>query len=637
LVSFAVNETCAEEGTIVCRGERVSISATLLTNGTYGNPVPNQQIEFFEQTYNTFLGCAQTNPSGIAAIQWIIPTDQPLGISVLNATFRGNQSLALSPSCQWAFITILSHTTISVRVAKDTLAPDDVLTLTATILNDGGMVLPNAYLAVFWNAVRLKTGITDSSGQVSFAINCNSSWGQLGVNQIKVVHERDLCNFTEASEAFFNISIQQLPSNLLLVNPPQNPIELNGSIQSCILLETDGQASSGVPLEVLLDGTLLAYITTNSSGIASLHTDIDSTFSLGPHGLAVRYPGTSRYAPSLLSVEINIVSPSFVKVILPELMIAGTQADIRVEVKDLLGRPLSGASLSLHDLTTGQAIRQPILPDTVLVPIGLQITGKEGPRSFVLNILDSDYLLNRTYTFEGVVWVRPEFKFLYTEIMGYAYPGQEFLVELHLGDFEHDYANTTVNVHTDNTTEFTVLTNLTGVFWIRFVAPKASCLLELLFTYCGSPSEYRLATSMPYTVIVTQKMPVSMTLYDYQMIPPLQQIHVRLVLRALNGSLLAYVAVNFEWLSSRGCVLSGPGGIAEFYLSFPTYAGCFNLSYWIETSRFLFFSAGYTIITLNFLDISSIQGAGILGFMISAGLSILVVSIPVARRRYLLN
>jgi hypothetical protein len=132
-------------------------------------------------------------------------------------------------------------------------------------------------------------------------------------------------------------------------------------------------------------------------------------------------------------------------------------------------------------------------------------------------------------------------------------------------------------------------------------------------------------------------MPVAMQLYDYQTISPLQQIHVRLLIRALNGSFLVGVVTNYEWLSTRRTALSGPGGIAELFLPIPNQAGVFNRSYWIEASRFLLFSAGYTMIGLNPLDIASMEGAGIFGFALSACLSILAISIPAARRRYLLD
>lgn len=637
VLSQTTDNTCAEEGIIVCRGETVTIGATLLQNGTYGNPVPNQQIEFFDQTHNLFLASALTSLSGEAIIEWAVPASQPLGANIINATFRGNQSLALSSSCQWTIITILSHTDINIQVERDTLAPEDTLTFTTSLLNDRGDALPNARVAVLCGTVRLQSGITNATGHVDFAIICNGTWGQLGTNRIRVVHERDMFSFSETAEVVFNVSIQQLPSSLTLVTPPQNQIRLNENLRSYIVLKTNGIALPGAQLEVLLDGTSFDYLSTNGSGAAFVDISIDSRFSLGGHELAVRYPGTSRYLSCFLELQMTIVSPSLVRLVLPELVTTGTEANLTLEVSDLIGRPLSGAFLNLRDITTSQVVSELVPVDAVLMNIVFQVTGKEGARRFVLDIVGNDFISNRSYAFDVAVWVRPEIIIVYSDIIGYAYPGQEFLMELHLGDFDSDYVYTPVGVHNGNISDASMLTNQSGVLVVRFAAPRTPGLMTLLFTYPGNPVEYRLATTLCYTVIVTERMPAVMSLFDYQIISPLQQIYVRLLLRALNGSHLVGVIMNYEWLSSRGVILSGQGGIIEMHLPFPSHAGSFNLSYWIETSRFLLFSSGYTIISLDSLDMSSIEGVGIIGFAISACLSVLIVSIPAVRRRYLLD
>jgi hypothetical protein len=272
-----------------------------------------------------------------------------------------------------------------------------------------------------------------------------------------------------------------------------------------------------------------------------------------------------------------------------------------------------------------------------LVNIDFHVLGREGARSFVLDILGNAYVLNKSYTFNTAVWVRPEFNIVYSDIMGYASPRQSFLVDLQLADSECNYVNALVDVRIGNASQTSMRTNQSGIIRVRSSAPEVSAFLEISFVYYGNLTEYRLSASVRYTIVVSEQMPVAIELCDYQLISPLQQICVRFQLRAMNGSLLAGVAMKYKWLSTRGSVLSGQGGIAELHLSFPNQPGSFNLSYWVEASRSLLFSAGYTIISLNSLDISSIEGAGIIGFAVSALLSILVLSIPAARRRYLLD
>jgi len=634
---LGMNTASAEGGDVACRGDDVTITATLLQNGTYGDPVPNQRVHFFDQTHNLFLGSSLTNSDGQAAIEWLISANQPLGVTTINATFLGNQSLALNPSCQWMFITILSPTIISTQVDKYTLASGDLLNFTTVVLSDGGEVLQNAHVTVSCNALQLQSGFTDTSGRIRFAIECNATWSELGVNQIRVAHERDMFAFSEAAETQFNISIDQIPSSLELMNSQPGSIQLNSTLHSYILLKANGLALSGVNLDLLLDGAPLARISTNESGVASIHTNIDSRFSLGSHLLTIRYPGTSRYATCSLGAQMTVVSVSLVRVTLPEFMVIGMQADIRVEVCDSLGRPLIGGMLTLHDLVTGQSIGQTIVPNAVALNLELQVTGKRGVRDFQLDILGNQYIVNTSCRFGAVIWACPKFDIVHADIMGYAYPGQEFLMEIHLGDSECNYTSTTVEIHAGNTSVIHLITNQSGIIVIHLTAPKASGELVLSLTYGGNSSAYRLGATTSYVVIVTETMPSAIELYDYQIVSPLQQLRVRLLLQALNGSLLMGIVVNYEWLATRGAVMTGKGGIAELYLQIPNQPGSFNLSYWIEPSHFLLYSAGYAIISLTPLEFSSIEGIGIVGLAMGVCISIAVVGVPAIRRRYLLD
>ena len=61
LLSSGVGTVSAEENFVAVRGDNVTITVTLLQNGTFGNPVPNQRIEFYDQTNNLLLGIDNTD------------------------------------------------------------------------------------------------------------------------------------------------------------------------------------------------------------------------------------------------------------------------------------------------------------------------------------------------------------------------------------------------------------------------------------------------------------------------------------------------------------------------------------------------------------------------------------------------
>ena len=131
-----MESTSAEEETIVHRGDNVIITACLFQNGTYGDPVQYQIVEFFAESSDDFIGLARTDINGYASIVWDVPNDYPLGSMIMNVTFRGNQSLALLPAYQQISMLVFSSTEIALEVQDYSLAPLDDLCFVVTLVND---------------------------------------------------------------------------------------------------------------------------------------------------------------------------------------------------------------------------------------------------------------------------------------------------------------------------------------------------------------------------------------------------------------------------------------------------------------------------------------------------------------------
>ena len=112
LISVNAGVASADENLVAIRGENVTLSVVLLQNGTYGEPVPEQEIYFFDQTNNQLLGNAITDSNGLASIIWDIPSDYLLGPTIINATFYGNESQFLASSFQNIVLNILADTEI---------------------------------------------------------------------------------------------------------------------------------------------------------------------------------------------------------------------------------------------------------------------------------------------------------------------------------------------------------------------------------------------------------------------------------------------------------------------------------------------------------------------------------------------
>ena len=89
LVTFSSDIVTAEDEIQVIRGSTITITVTVLQNGSSGTPVPNQRIHFFDQTANTLLGSAVSNQNGTVSLDWEIPLNHTIGLTILNATFYG--------------------------------------------------------------------------------------------------------------------------------------------------------------------------------------------------------------------------------------------------------------------------------------------------------------------------------------------------------------------------------------------------------------------------------------------------------------------------------------------------------------------------------------------------------------------
>ena len=206
--SICIQETdvTANEDTLVKRGDTIEISGLLLENVTYGTPVPNQILEFYDQTDNQFLGSALTDVNGYATITWSIPLNHTLGITILNVTFRGNESLYLSPSCQFLLVTILSHTNLQIQVNNVDLAPHDLLEVDVYIEDDEQNPIGNASLYLCINDTIIMTASTNSTGYSHFTAECNDTWLIYGENTISIIYESDLVYYhSRAIESFLII------------------------------------------------------------------------------------------------------------------------------------------------------------------------------------------------------------------------------------------------------------------------------------------------------------------------------------------------------------------------------------------------------------------------------------------------
>jgi hypothetical protein len=185
LISLTSDIVTAEDETQVLRGSTITIQVTILQNGSYGDSVQNQRIHYFDQTSNTFLGSSISDESGIASLDWEIPLDHPLGLTVLNATFYGNESLSLSPSFQRVSILVLAQTHFEVDQIPARLTLGDLLLFNVHLVDDSNISVPNEILEVTLDESHFSFITTNSSGMVGFNTRIDERFS-LGMHSLKI-------------------------------------------------------------------------------------------------------------------------------------------------------------------------------------------------------------------------------------------------------------------------------------------------------------------------------------------------------------------------------------------------------------------------------------------------------------------
>jgi len=628
----------AEGENVVSRGEIITITAQLLQNGTYGDPVVNQKIEFFDQTYDSFLGSDMTDSNGLAYIDWPLPFGHPLGSMMINATFRGNQSLSLSPSCQWMPLTVVSSTTMEIQVEDSDLAPGDDLSLIVRLLNDMSEPLSDASLMVVSDSLPLGSGTTNDTGYASFSFHCNTSWAQLGANTVSVIYEGNLVLFQEGAESSFSVTVEQIATLIEHNNALSDIVTLNDSITLALTLWANEETLPNGLMMVSLDGTAYSSITTNGSGVATLDLQINEEISLNNHTLTIEYTGTDRYSTSTFQIHFIVTSPVLIELLLPEYVITGTELEISVVVQDILNRPIPSASITILDTLTEEAVTKPLTDNNNPTQLLLPITGPRGIREFVITVNEAQYVTNRTYRFSKPIWFRPTLSLNQSNILGFAFPRQEILLVVHLINNNANYSNKLVEIYSINSTLITQsITNQAGIATMAFLAPSSEGHFAVLIACSGNESAYELSVILEYSFTVAKTIPVIIIFEYYEIVPQLKEIHVQLTIQALNGSLLRSIPIRYVWLSASMEINSGNYGLISLQLAIPSTPGSYILSYESEASSSLQSYAGSVAIVIGEADVSAAQGIGIIALAIGSCLSISLVSIPLIRRRYMLT
>jgi hypothetical protein len=633
-----VSPISAEGEISVTRGEEISLSVYLLQNGSYGDPVTSQTIEFFDETYNSFLGASKTNREGMATLNFILDSNHPLGPMIVNATFRGNETYALAPTCQWSVLHVFSSTELQSHTSNEILSSEDELSISVRLVDDQQDPIVNEIITIRTSTKIIVASTTNTTGFASFHLICNESWSVIGDNVLFLTYDGNVSGFLEPSEEILRISIHKNPTTLRLDSSPPVAVLLNSTINLNLSAQSNENVLANAPLQIEIDNLQISEIITNEYGIAELQIRIDSDFSIGIHQITVRYSGTFRFDESYLTFQISVTTPVQFHVVVSEIIKVECNTIIGLQVYDLLHRPISEGFVNLFDMTAGIEAGSYILTSESTNNIEFTARGPNGLHDFRANITGNPFLTNQSCIFQLEVWSSTAIIISKSNILGYASPYQNVLVSFQLKDYQGPLPNRAVRILVENNTILNeITTEEKGSISILYRASNVEGLHTITIIYDGNESLYELRTTLNYNFIINKVIPARIEIVEYSVLVPTQEVYIKAEIFALNGTLLEGVQIEYQWLEFRSSTTSLAEGFVEFHLQVPLESGIHSLEYYIPNEKSLQASSGSILIALSLAEITSTEGLGIYGIIASLCISVAIISLPLLRRRYLMG
>jgi hypothetical protein len=636
-MSISIYPVSAEEYTVVSRGEPFNISATLLSNGTSGIPLPNQVVFFFDQTMNSLMASTKTDSNGIASLDFSFPISHPLGNTLVNITFMGNTTLALAPTCQWLTLILTSLTNIELSTPKTNFAPNDNLEFVVHLTDDIANPVDSANLTILRDGIPILDTYTNETGYAFILIPLNPLEFSLGHHTIEVRYEGNPILFYRGTSSSFEIDINRISTNIEILTVTDTPTMLTETWSTTLQVMTEEGHLTMEPIRILIDGTYYDSVNIDSEGNVQSNLFINQSFSIGEHIITFEYLGNERYSSCLVELVVNIGSSIHLNITTLSSAEIGQNLTLEINALDAYLRPLSSGILEIRDTSTNQSIEEQLSSQTTTI-VQFPIFGERGPRILQVEVTDGNLLSNNTIFLNLDIWTRPVVEIISSNILGFASPQQIMTIDVKLQDYRGSLPDKVLQFFLSNTNETSsIVTQIDGSARIEVQSPSIEGNYFLYILFEGNQSDFELSCQGAVSFIVSQMIPIEVMLHDYEIITPLSSILVRLQIQALNGSYLEGVSLQYSWISTEGQSPSGSDGITELYLSMPSASGIHSLYYEVEPIEGLQACSGIIYIITTSEDANASQGIGLYGLFLGFASSLGLTMIPVARRRLLIG
>jgi hypothetical protein len=631
----------AQEIPIVPRGNTLTLTAQVLQNGSFGDPVEFQPVEFYDETNDWLLGTEYTDESGYATFYMDVPFDYPLGNTIFNATYRGNETLALYPSCQRMAALIVSCTNLDVTLSDTYLIYGDKLAIFGFLTDETNNAIPNADVKLIGNGNTICTVQSDAEGYFSTTVIANGSWAILGENSLVFYYEGDTVDYHSQAVEELKITLSQIDTDITTTASLHANAHLNTTWTADVLLTDSGGGLSNECITVLIDEVVHAQILTNQSGWIKVEIDIDESFSLGPYQLTIRYDGSMRNRPCTKQVQLSVLGQAYIATSF-ETTIAETNTNLSFEmsVTDIFNRSIVDITISVIDTTTSETANTTYNSSSEKFVGHIFIIPPKGFHEIIVNITKNGFLLNRSLSVLIPVWSRPKIILLESNTMGYASPLQEVRYFFNVSDFDGSsiQRNLTLIISPlDTSTNQTWLIASFEMGNISFIAPEVEGNYRVQIIYSGNDSKMELPSNTLTTITVSKLIPLTVFLESYSQSGMMKYIDVEILLFAQNGTRDININFAYWWFTSEKQITKSTHGVVSLHLVTPLEAGVYHLTYEIEKQSGIASAVGSVKIVITPIDANAASGIGPTPLASALIISCLILIIPFVRKHYLIG
>ena len=277
-----------------------TVQASVLYKDSTGTPLTGETLTLRDG--ETTLTTATTGDDGVATFQYTPTADKEYQFNVISEGGLISNYVAK---------TIVKHSVnITLNTNKNTVYIPSSFTISGVVSSDYG-VIENATLKVMNNNELIGTSYTNSSGEYTREITCNSA----AEYTIQILHEGD-SNHYSSNSSFINVIARKLNTSIT-INTNRNTVYYTQTVTiSGVLTDELGNKISNATVKLYNGNTQVTTATTNSNGEYSF----TRSWSQGNYSFKVVYDADSTHAGVTSSTKNVTMSkaPTSISTTLPD-------------------------------------------------------------------------------------------------------------------------------------------------------------------------------------------------------------------------------------------------------------------------------------------------------------------------------